>query len=300
MSSVAVDVAPAPRGASGCGMLRPPPRCAARWPPPAWSSRWPVRARRAARAGDRARTTRPTTDFDARAAERRRGRTRSAPTSSAATSSRARSTARAPRSSSACWPRLIGFAVAVPLGLVAGYYRGWVDPVVSRMTDVAARLPVAHPRRRAWPRSSGRRCSTRRSRWASSSIPRLVRVVRGETLAAARAASSSGAAIVNGAGDAVDPAPPRAAEHDLDADRAGHGRDPGGDHRRVCAVVPRPRRAAADAVVGRDAVQRAAVPHAGQLAGRSSPAWRILLATLSFNLLGDGLRDALDPREDGL
>ena len=36
---------------------------------------------------------------------------------------------------------LIGLVIAVPLGLIAGYFRGWADPVVSRITDVLLAFP---------------------------------------------------------------------------------------------------------------------------------------------------------------
>jgi peptide/nickel transport system permease protein len=36
---------------------------------------------------------------------------------------------------------LLALVIAVPIGLVAGYYRGWVDPVVSRITDVMLAFP---------------------------------------------------------------------------------------------------------------------------------------------------------------
>ena len=31
--------------------------------------------------------------------------------------------------------------IAVPIGLVAGYYRGWVDTVIARITDVLLAFP---------------------------------------------------------------------------------------------------------------------------------------------------------------
>ena len=31
--------------------------------------------------------------------------------------------------------------VGVPLGLIAGYFRGWRDPVISRITDVMLAFP---------------------------------------------------------------------------------------------------------------------------------------------------------------
>ena len=46
----------------------------------------------------------------------------------------------------------------VPIGLVAGYYRGWIDPVIARLTDVAARVPVPDPRGRARRDPRARRC----------------------------------------------------------------------------------------------------------------------------------------------
>ena len=39
--------------------------------------------------------------------------------------------------------------IAVPIGLVAGYYRGWIDPVDLARHRRAARVPVPDPRRRA-------------------------------------------------------------------------------------------------------------------------------------------------------
>ena len=36
---------------------------------------------------------------------------------------------------------LLAMAIAVPIGLVAGYYRGWVDTVIARITDVLLAFP---------------------------------------------------------------------------------------------------------------------------------------------------------------
>ena len=43
-----------------------------------------------------------------------------------------------------------------PIGLVAGYYRGWIDPVISRLTDVLLASPSSSSRSGS-PPSSGRR-----------------------------------------------------------------------------------------------------------------------------------------------
>ena len=62
------------------------------------------------------------------------------------------------------------------------------------------------------------------------------------------------------------------------------------------AVLPRTRRPAADAVLGRDAHGRPAI-HLRPRGSPSSPASPSSSAALSFNLVGDGLRDVLDPED---
>src|SRR5262249_51976630 len=62
-------------------------------------------------------------------------------------------------------------------------------------------------------------------------------------------------------------APPHPAEHRELAPRAGHDLDPDRRHRRGGPVVPRPRRAAAGAVLGHHAQHRAAVPGHGTVDG---------------------------------
>ncbi len=103
------------------------------------------------------------------------------------------------------------------------------------------------------------------------------------------------AAVANGASDATIIFRHILPNMTLDADRAGDGDDSGCDHRRGGALVPRARRPAADAVVGRDARRRAGyLTQAPRLA--VYPGLAIFFCSLSFNLLGDGLRDVLDPR----
>jgi len=36
---------------------------------------------------------------------------------------------------------LLAIVIAVPIGIVAGYYRGWIDPVIARLTDVLLAFP---------------------------------------------------------------------------------------------------------------------------------------------------------------
>ena len=36
---------------------------------------------------------------------------------------------------------LLAMAIGVPIGLFAGYYRGWLDAVIARLTDVLLAFP---------------------------------------------------------------------------------------------------------------------------------------------------------------
>ena len=94
---------------------------------------------------------------------------------------------------------LLAMLVAVPIGMVAGYYRGWIDTVIARSTDVLLAFPFLILAS-GWRRSSGRRCSTRRSRSAIACVPGLIRIARGEMLSL-READFVPAAVANGAGD---------------------------------------------------------------------------------------------------
>ena len=252
-----------------------------------------VRARRAARAVDRAvfaarRRTSP------RSSPTRPASTCSAPTSSAATCSHGSSGARARRSWRACSRRCSRWRSRVPIGLVAGYYRGWVDPVISRLTDVLLAFPflilavglaaILGPSLLNATIALGHR---RRARAHPRRARRDARAARGGLRARGGRERR---------GRRRDPLPPHRPEHDLDAARPGDGDDPGRDHRRGGALVPRPRRPAADAVLGRDADRRAELPLAGAAARGLSRGSRSSSARSSFNLLGDGLRDILDPR----
>ena len=167
---------------------------------------------------------------------------------------------------------LLAIVIAVPIGLVAGYYRGWIDPVISRITDVLLAFPFLilavglaailgpsllnatiaigigavpglirdHPRRDARAAGGGLRPRRGRERRVRPRHP--------------------GRHIV-----------PNMTQH---AARAGDGDDSRRDHRRGGALVPRPRRPAADAVLGRDARRRAGVPRPRRRGSRSTPASR--------------------------
>jgi ABC-type dipeptide/oligopeptide/nickel transport system permease subunit len=188
---------------------------------------------------------------------------------------------------------LLAMVVAVPLGLAAGYYRGWWDPVISRFTDVVLAFPfliiavglaaIFGPSLRNVVIALG-----------ISAIPWVVRVTRGEALAL-REQEFVRAAIANGAGDRT-----ILARHLL-PNMAGT--------LLVQATVWIPQAIIGEAVLSflGLGVQPPTASWGSMLSAAqpfiSLDAWlavwpgiAIFLATLSFNLLGDGLRDILDPR----
>jgi peptide/nickel transport system permease protein len=188
---------------------------------------------------------------------------------------------------------LLALVVAVPLGLVAGYYRGWWDPVISRVTDVVLAFPfviiavgmaaIFGPSLRNVVIAAG-----------VTAIPWIVRVTRGEALAL-REQEFVRAAVANGAGDWT------ILSRHLVPNMAGT--------LLVQATVWIPQIIILEAVLSFLGLGvQPPTPSWGSMLSAAQPfisldAWlaiwpglAIFLATLSFNLLGDGLRDILDPR----
>ena len=188
---------------------------------------------------------------------------------------------------------LLAMVIAVPLGLFAGYYRGWWDPVISRFTDVVLAFPflivavgmaaIFGPSLRNVVVALG-----------ITAVPWVVRVTRGEALAL-REQEFVRAAVANGAGDRT-----ILARH-LMPNMAGT--------LLVQATVWIPQAIIGEAVLSFLGLGvQPPTPSWGSMLSAAQPfisidAWlaiwpglAIFLATLSFNLLGDGLRDILDPR----
>jgi peptide/nickel transport system permease protein len=188
---------------------------------------------------------------------------------------------------------LLAMVVAVPIGLVAGYYRGWIDPVVSRTTDVMLAFPfliVAV----GLAAILGPSLTNATIALAFAAAPALIRVTRGETLAL-REEDYVRAAIANGASDTT-----ILRRHVL-PNMTGT--------LIVQATVWIP-----TAIIGEALLSflglgvQPPTPSWGVMLSAAQPfidqaprlvifpGLAIFLATLSFNLLGDGLRDVLDPR----
>ena len=188
---------------------------------------------------------------------------------------------------------LLAMVVGVPIGLVAGYYRGWPDLVISRLTDVLLAFPflilavglaaILGPSLLNATLAIG-----------IGVVPAFVRIARGETLAL-REEDYVRAAVVNGASDLV---------------VLG---------RHIVPNMTSTLLVQATVTIPAAIIAEAALSFLGLGVQPPTPSWGVMLAdaqsylseaprlalypglaiflcSLSFNLFGDGLRDVLDPR----
>ncbi len=188
---------------------------------------------------------------------------------------------------------LLAMAVGVPLGLIAGYYRGWADLVISRMTDLLLAFPflilavgmaaILGPSLRNVVIALG-----------ISALPSFIRVTRGEVLGLREQDYVAGA-VADGAGDA----------RILRRYILPNALSP----LLVQATVTVP-----EAIIGESVLSflglgvQPPTPSWGTMLSAAQgflsqapllavfPGVAIALAALSFNLVGDGLRDVLDPK----
>jgi peptide/nickel transport system permease protein len=191
---------------------------------------------------------------------------------------------------------VVSVAIAVRsacrFGLIAGYFGGWTT-ASSRGRPRRCWRPLPDPRHRAGglPRPQpDQRDDRHRPLGGADLHPPDARAGPGvkteDYVEGARAIGLGTAIITRYILPNVIPADPGAG----DADHRHR------DHRRGVAVLPRPRPAAAVAQLGLDA------EHAKNFLSQAPwmalwPGAAIFLVVLGFNLMGDGLRDALDPRE---
>jgi len=188
---------------------------------------------------------------------------------------------------------LLATVIAVPIGMIAGYYRGWIDPVIARLTDVLLAFPfliiavglaaILGP-------------SLRNATIALclGAIPGLIRVARGEALSLreedyVRAAVANGASDIRILGKHIFP-------------------------NMLPTVIVQMTVTIPAAIIG-----EAVLSFLGLGVQSPQTSWGVMLSdakdyyetaprlilypglaiffcSLSFNLLGDGLRDVLDPR----
>ncbi|WP_344471432.1 ABC transporter permease [Nonomuraea monospora] len=188
---------------------------------------------------------------------------------------------------------LLAMVVGIPIGLVAGFYRRWLDPIVMRLVDVTLAFPflvfavglaaIIGPSLKGVVLALG-----------FSQLPAIIRITRGEVLAV-REMDYVAAAIADGAGD-------------------GHI-----IFRYVLPNCASPLIVQATVAIPAAIIGEATLSFLGLGVQPPTPSWGVMLttaqqylsdapwlavwpglmialATLGFNLLGDGLRDVLDPR----
>ncbi|MFI7341124.1 ABC transporter permease [Streptomyces sp. NPDC050085] len=188
---------------------------------------------------------------------------------------------------------VLAFVLAVPLGLVAGYFGKFADTVVSRLTDTMLAFPflvlavglaaVLGPSLKNATIAIG-----------ISQIPAIIRITRAETLRL-KHLDYVGAAIANGAGNGT-----ILFRHILP--------------NATSALIVQATVGVPSAIIGEAVLSFLGLgvqppsPSLGVMLSSAQPfiataPWMavfpglvIVLATLAFNLLGDGVRDILDPR----
>ncbi|SDG92636.1 ABC transporter permease [Nonomuraea jiangxiensis] len=188
---------------------------------------------------------------------------------------------------------LLAMVVGIPIGLVAGFYRRWLDPIVMRLVDVTLAFPflvfavglaaIIGPSLKGVVIALG-----------FAQLPAIIRITRGEVLAI-REMDYVAAAIADGAGD-------------------GHI-----IFRYVLPNCASPLIVQATVAIPTAIIGESTLSFLGLGVQPPTPSWGVMLttaqqylsdapwlaiwpglmialATLGFNLLGDGLRDVLDPR----
>jgi len=187
----------------------------------------------------------------------------------------------------------VSLAVGVPLGLAAGFYRG-LDRVVSRFADTLLAFPFL-VFAVGLAAILGPSLLTATAAIGVAGIPAIIRVTRSETLRL-RGLDFVAGAVADGAGDLV-----LLRRHILP--------------NAVNTLIVQATVAAPAAIIGEAVLSflglgiRPPAPSLGIMLASAQPLFRqgpwlavipgicIVVVTLSLNLVGDGLRDALDPRE---
>jgi peptide/nickel transport system permease protein len=187
----------------------------------------------------------------------------------------------------------LSMAVGVPLGLLAGFYRA-VDPVVSRLTDTLLAFPFL-VLAVGLAAILGPSLATATVAIGVAQVPLVVRVTRGETLRL-RGMDFVAAAIADGASD---------------VGVLGRYILPNAVNTLIVqATVTAPAAIIGEAVLSFLGLGiRPPTPSLGVMLASAQPLFRdgpwmavfpgvaIVLLALALNLLGDGMRDALDPKE---
>jgi peptide/nickel transport system permease protein len=190
---------------------------------------------------------------------------------------------------------VLAMVVAVPIGLIGGYYRGWLDTVIARVTDVLLAFPFLILAV-GLAAILGPSLLNATLALGIAAVPPLVRIARGEVLAL-REEDYVRAAVANGANDAV-----IIGRHILPNMTSTL---------LVQATLTIPAAIIGEAVLSFlglgvqpptpswGVMLNAAQPYLNEAPSLAVyPGLAIVIVALAFNLLGDGLRDVLDPKTE--
>ena len=189
---------------------------------------------------------------------------------------------------------LIAVAVGVPFGLVAGYFGGWTDSVISRATDALLAMPFLILAI-ALAAFLGPSLTNAMIAIGLSAVPVFIRLTRGQVLAVKTEDYVEGARAIG----------------------LGHGAIM---TRYILPNVVPPILVQATLTIATAIIAEASLSFLGLGQQPPAPSWgsmlntaknflsqapwmavwpgaAIFLVVMGFNLMGDGLRDALDPRE---
>jgi peptide/nickel transport system permease protein len=187
----------------------------------------------------------------------------------------------------------LAIVVAVPIGIVSGYYRGWLDAVVGRLVDTMLSFPFV-VLAVGLAAILGPSLTNASIALGVAQVPRIVRITRGETLSIREEDFIAGA-VADGASDPVILV------------------------RHVLPNIMNPLLVQATVVIPEAIIGESVLSFLGLGVQPPTPSWGVMLslaqpyltdalwlaifpglaiflATLSFNLLGDGMRDVLDPK----
>jgi peptide/nickel transport system permease protein len=188
---------------------------------------------------------------------------------------------------------LLAMAIAVPIGMVAGYYRGWVDTVIARATDVLLSFPFVILAV-GLAAILGPSLTNATLALGVGAIPAFIRIARGETLAL-REEDYVPAAIANGATDRTiifkHILPNMTSTLLVQATLTIPGAIVGEAVLSFLGLGVQPPQTSWGVMLQTAQDYLSQAPRLAVFPGVA-----LVLAVLAFNVFGDGLRDILDPR----
>jgi len=188
---------------------------------------------------------------------------------------------------------LLAMIIAVPIGLIAGYYRGWVDTVIARATDVLLSFPFVILAV-GLAAILGPSLNNATLALGVGAIPAFIRIARGETLSL-REEDYVPAAIANGATDRTiifrHILPNMTSTLLVQATLTIPGAIVGEAVLSFLGLGVQPPQTSWGTMLQTAQDQLGVAPRPAVFPGIA-----LVLVVLAFNVFGDGLRDALDPR----